>query len=513
MNVADREVGLSLIGLLTESALSTYDNFLPTVKDLLAFNIQGNVHDGKGLTLTIKALNDIIGSIKLASHLDELKELVLPLFQSINGYLQHSKALAAHNPSNNTALPKENHQFLCTCFEYLIDVADHSSLFYNQHLSFILFPLLDYLEKETFLTFSLRSLIVEFLVTLCIHENKKIKKLLPPGQSASQKGGNPQSSFLFRFISYCLSLMTFIEEDANWENLETVEEINYDSSYNDIGESALRRCLTSFPIKSTNVIVTTLLSSCLTSQEWQKMYAGLQCISCYVEVTVNISNKTQLALHRKEIYTTLSFFINNPNNNSRVRYMAFYAFSQFLSYHGQEISSDQFVDILNIIGQHSKLSVNKSARIRRNVLIALIHLIDITTTQFIINNCYQILEIIVLALQEGPTIVQESCISAIISIAETTKGQELWTKFYPSIIPVLKELLNYSYRKGLESLWCQTLECISVLGESAGKALFYPDALELMDLLMKIQSTLSIDSNQRNNNVETTLIKSWVRIG
>jgi hypothetical protein len=73
----------------------------------------------------------------------------------------------------------------------------------------------------------------------------------------------------------------------------------------------------------------------------------------------------------------------------------------------------------------------------------------------------------------------------------------------------MKELLEYAQRRGLESLWSQTLEAISILGESAGKSLFYQDAMELMELLSKIQNSLT---DTQNSSLESSLIKAWVRI-
>jgi hypothetical protein len=74
-------------------------------------------------------------------------------------------------------------------------------------------------------------------------------------------------------------------------------------------------------------------------------------------------------------------------------------------------------------------------------------------------------------------------------------------------MPILKELLAYSHRRGLESLWSQTLECVTVVGESAGKFLFYQDALELMELLTHVQNQL-----EPHSSLEAVLIKAWVRI-
>jgi hypothetical protein len=153
--------------------------------------------------------------------------------------------------------------------------------------------------------------------------------------------------------------------------------------------------------------------------------------------------------------------------------------------------------------------MNPAPRVRRNALIALVQIIDIAPSSYLAYHSTTFLEAICSALREGPTIVQESCVAAIISISETNRGVVYWSKYYAGSMPIMKELLEYAQRRGLESLWSQTLEAISILGESAGKSLFYQDAMELMELLSKIQNSLT---DTQNSSLESSLIKAWVRI-
>lgn len=102
--------------------------------------------------------------------------------------------------------------------------------------------------------------------------------------------------------------------------------------------------------------------------------------------------------------------------------------------------------------------------------------------------------------------VQELCISAIMSISENINGN-LVACYYDDIMPILKQLLVYTQSLDNRQLWGQTLECCAVVGEAAGKEKFHADALDMMRSLMEIQSKLDEDSDIRQQ-----LLKTWVRI-
>ncbi len=534
---ADREVGLSLIGLLADSQIANNESFLSAIYEILNLNFNdygsGKFQDnGKGVMLTLKTLNYTIQSLRAPSQLDVLKPLVSIIFQSfgvlIQQYLtkQQQQAQASlNNIVNNTPLhhsirnqndtndaqsAAQLDRTLCLFAEHLVDIADHSSNFYSNHIESFLTPVLDCVDAESGnnnnsnnLSNHLKFLLIEFLVTLSHGIAKRLKKV---------KGPNGEKDYFpVRFFPICLHMMTMLPNEPKWESADTVEETHYDSAPCDVGESALRRATAALGVRNTYTIISSLIGTYLAnSGSWERQYAGLQCIAGYVEVSNNIQNQEQLSIHRKEVLATLMHFMGHPH--PRVKHAALYATSQFLLFHGSGLETEQSLQIMTAITENIPLAKNPSPRVRRNAMIALIQWIDVTPTSFLLNEQTQystkLLEIICQALREGPTIVQESCVSAIISIAETSKGvADTWLLHYPNIMPILKELLSYSHRRGLESLWSQALECVTVVGESAGKFLFYQDALELMELLTHVQNQL-----EPHSSLEAVLIKAWVRI-
>lgn len=533
-NSPDREVGLSLIGLLADSQIANNESFLTAIYEILNLNFNdygsGQFNDnGKGVMLTLKTLNYTIQSLRSPSQLDVLKPLVTIIFQSFGVLIQQfavkqqqqqptssnnltsiNNSIRNQHDTNNEQSASQLDRTLCQFAEHLVDIADHSPNFYSNHVESFLSPILDCVEldnsnngQQQHVSNHLKFLLIEFLVTLSHGITKRLKKV---------KGPNGEKDyFATRFFPICMRMMSILPPEPNWEMADTVEESHYDSAPCDVGESALRRTTAALGVRNTYTIISALLGAYLADAgSWERQYAGLQCIAGYLEVSNNIQNQEQLTLHRKEVLGTLMHFMSHEH--ARVKHAALYAASQFILFHGNGLETEQSLQLMNAITHNIPGTVNPSPRVRRNAMIALIQWIDVTPTSFLLNEQTQystkLLEIICQALREGPTIVQESCVSAIISIAETSKGvADTWLLHYPNIMPILKELLAYSHRRGLESLWSQTLECVTVVGESAGKFLFYQDALELMELLTHVQNQL-----EPHSSLEAVLIKAWVRI-
>ena len=68
--------------------------------------------------------------------------------------------------------------------------------------------------------------------------------------------------------------------------------------------------------------------------------------------------------------------------------------------------------------------------------------------------------------------------------------QELFVRYYPTMMPMLKTILTSSMeRKSHRRLCGKALECISLVAMSVGKETFYGDAQEFMHVLSTLTST------------------------
>jgi importin-5 len=72
----------------------------------------------------------------------------------------------------------------------------------------------------------------------------------------------------------------------------------------------------------------------------------------------------------------------------------------------------------------------------------------------------------------------------------TCRAQELFVRYYDTMMPMLKQILHASMdRKSHRRLCGKALECISLIAMSVGKDIFYNDARDFMNVLATLNST------------------------
>lgn len=505
----DREVGLNLLGQLADVQIKYHsESFISTAVELFAKCFKDFHQNGKGLVITIKALDEVISSVRSMSQLDMLKPLIPVLFQEFGSLIQFTVQTT----------PTED-RYLCSFIEQLIEVIEHSPEFFTAQTDLFLPSVLDCIIHETRITPSFQFQLMEFVVTLVQAAPKRVKKMKISSNNAAI---DSKEYFIRRFLPHCLELMSHVSHNGAWERSDTVEDMDTSSAC-DVGEAAFYRVTVALGVTHVYPVVSALLTQYLfTSADWQRHYAGLQCIAVFSEVSALIQSEAQLAQHQREVLTTLLHFTSAAH--ARVKAAAFAALSQFLLHHGSCLPAEQFMKILTAIAENLPQAKNPSPRARRAVMIALIHVIESAPEGVLTaETTRRILSLICSTLQEGPTIVQETCISAVISTAEVCRGSSnnnnnsggdtaitsMWQDCYNGLVSVLKDVLRYSFERGLETLWAQTLESITLIGECAGRALFERDAHEIMNLLTTMQTTTTIE---RYSDVEIALMKAWVRL-
>ena len=239
---------------------------------------------------------------------------------------------------------------------------------------------------------------------------------------------------------------------------------------------------------------------------WKSLHAGLRVLGNYLEVSKAIADKVQMAQHRSDVVKMLARFVRHPH--PRVRAACFYALGEFFLMHGSTLTADKVDEFLPVIVEGINLSINPQSRVRRQVLLSLINLIDRVSASAIERRGGVILQSVAQALQDGPTFVQEVCLQVLISLAETVKGPAI-AEYYDAIIPCLKRMLAVAHSSHDDILWARGVECCAIVGESAGRVKFYSDAIEMMKFLSELQ-TDTFGGNEAE--IKKYLLKAWIRI-
>ncbi|KAJ7827021.1 armadillo-type protein [Mycena olivaceomarginata] len=103
--------------------------------------------------------------------------------------------------------------------------------------------------------------------------------------------------------------------------------------------------------------------------------------------------------------------------------------------------------------------------------------------------------------------VQEQAITTLAMVAdasETTFG-----KYYPSIMPLLMNVLRNADGPDYRKLRAKAMECAGLIAIAVGPEMFLPDAHTLVDLLMRIQKS-PVDPN--DTQLGHYLIATWAKV-
>jgi hypothetical protein len=439
----------------------------------------------------IRALHSIISNMSQISDIDRFQALVPTILKSFEVLL--------HGIRNNLWGEGAPLSYL----ESLIEIAEDSATvhLYESHLNIIFETMYYYMSQDAsqgqlYVPSPIKHMILEYFVSLCATTKKKIRKMKGPN---GQKG-----YFVDKLFPLCVNMMCLVEEDKSWSSSEELEEYTESATDSDVAEVALDRMCKDLGLNATWFVCSAQFNELLSSSVWQALHTGLRYLGNYMEVSAKITDKKQLKEHIRNIGTTIVSFSRHPH--SRVRAACFYCLNQFFTMHKSNIKPDQVSSIISLILESLPITVNPPPRVRRNILLCLTCVIDSSPANFVEQTTYKILCAVTNALEAGPVIVQELCVSVIMSLIETVPGNQLM-QHYDGIMPVLKTLLARSQLLGLEGLWGQCMMCCAMWGEASGKDKFRSDALGMMNSLAAVQDVLS-----EGSEAKMYLVKAWVRI-
>eukprot|EP01041_Mallomonas_annulata_P004290 gene4290-8528_t len=484
-NHLDRETGLQLLGMLSHNAshILCSSNNIHVIINIFQQCLIDSSDQGKVILSAIRALSILLMNISLESDRDNFQSLLEPIMRGFMTIINQSKT------------NEEYIMLACTYSESLIDLAEECSNFFSIEIKSIFEVIMSILEIQT-LHSSIRHLTLEFIVTLCSNNTKKIRKIT---DETGQKG-----YFVRRLFPLLTTMMTIIPEDSKWTQADYAEESIEGAMDTDVAETALDRLCVSLGLRSTWTVISSIISSLLSSTtSWQSIHTGLRLLGNYLEVSKSISIKSQLNEHHKDVVINIQRFIQF--NHPRIRAAAFYTCSQLFLTHGDKLSKELITTLLPLILQSLLAENNPAPRVRRSVLLSLMNLIDNSSANVLEPYTGMILEHISKALIEGPIFIQEMCVTAIASLAETG-------------------LLVHAKQSKQDVLWAQTMECCAMVGEVSGKEKFHSDALEMLTYLRRDPSSSSLTSSSNgdldvmmmslDDDIETRklLTKAWVRI-
>lgn len=440
---------LSLFAESARSIAPLATAYLGTVYTVIESSLKEN--DSK---LKLAAFNAVVAFV---SALSESKER-----------LKFQQLVPLMVDSLGTALTSGDEATAQEALSSFVDLADSDPKFVRNHLSHVASSMLQVVESSS-LEEDTRSMAAEFLITLVEARDKA------PGMMRKLP------DFGNRFFKALLDFLLDIEEDESWYNANSEESTEAgESDLYDSGQMNLDRLAIALGGRSTMQIASNLLPQYLQSSEWQARHAGLIAMSQIAE-----GCSKQMC---KSLNETLSPCLSLVNDSHpRVRWAAVQCIGRMSTDLSETIQMRAHSQVLQAL----QTSLDDScARVRANAANSIVNFAEAAEQEHLEGFLDSLISKLVGLLKgDSPRLVLEGTLSAISSLAQSAKEQ--FIKYYDTLIPLLKQLVEQAQGKELQSMRAKAIEAISLIGMGVGKERFQSDARGVMDMLLQLQQSAS----------------------
>lgn len=371
--------------------------------------------------------------------------------------------------------------------EELINIAEEAPKYFRKQIDALIQLALQvatasHLEEET------RFLAVELLLTLAEQAAPMMRK---------------QKLFLENIIPLALQLMLQVEEVDMDEWNSTTEDDNDGTELTslDVGKDALDRLALSIGGKTVFGLAfrADLVPAFLLHQDWHYRHAALSCIS---QIAEGCEKQMKQKSHLETIVAQVAARFADPH--PRVRWAAINAMGQLETDLGPDLQNQFHQQVLPALV--TVMDDTANARVQSHAAAAVINFTENCKKEVLEPYLMGLLGKLGQLLGGGVRIVQEQAITAIASVADCVGAG--FAEYYPSIMPVLKHMLQTCTAKDQRTLRGKTMECISLIGIAVGRDVFINDAKEIMDQFHATQSSaLDPDDPQ-----VSYLLQAWGRV-
>ncbi|GAB2266827.1 Importin-5 [Dionaea muscipula] len=368
--------------------------------------------------------------------------------------------------------------------ELLIDLAGSEPRFLRRQLVDIVGAMLQIAEASS-LEEGTRHLAIEFVITLAEARERA------PGMMRKL----PQ--FIHRLFAILMNMLLDIEDDPKWHNADTEDDDAGESSNYSVGQECLDRLSISLGGNTIVPVASELLPAYLAAPEWQKRHAAMICLAQIAEGCSKVMTKS---LEQVVPMILNSFHDSHP----RVRWAAINAIGQLSTDLGPDLQTQFHSLVLPALA--SAMDDFQNPRVQAHAASAVLNFSESCTPEILTPYLDGIVHKLLVLLQAGKQMVQEGALTALASVADSS--QELFQKYYSSVMPYLKVILINATDKSNRMLRAKSMECISLVGMAVGKEKFKDDAKEVMDVLMKLQGS----QLEADDPTTSYMLQAWARL-
>ncbi|KAJ3022606.1 UNVERIFIED_CONTAM: hypothetical protein HDU68_009027, partial [Siphonaria sp. JEL0065] len=373
-------------------------------------------------------------------------------------------------------------KFIVDGFSYLIELAEADPKLFRIHLPHLIEFVSTVMQNEE-LDSPTRQTAVELLIALAESRPGMIRKL-------------PQ--FTATIVPILLSWMAKIEDSPTWYNTEDLSQDDDDNDEDYVfAEQAIDRLSIALGGKTMLSIAFNLIPKLLGSTEWQSRHAGLLAVSVMGEGCRDIMIDSL-----KDVVDLVVPYLRDPH--PRVRFAACNCVGQMCTDFAPTFQADYNDVILqNLVPLMDDVA---NPRVQSHSAAALVNFMEDADKHKITPVLDEIVRRLVGLLNVEKTYVQEQAITTIATVADCA-GKN-FVNYYPSIMPVLINILQNATDKRFRLLRGKALECASLIGLAVEKEVFSQHVHQFLQILQVIQQEPKDDDDP----VSSYLLVAWARV-
>ena len=367
-----------------------------------------------------------------------------------------------------------------------IELAETDPRFVRNHLTQLVEAMLSIAEHAD-LEDGTRTLATEFLVTLTEARDRA------PGMMRKVPNFAP------RLYNCLVSFLLDIEDDPDWHTAENEEDedVGKGDLY-EVGQECLDRISIALGPNSVLPACAATMPSLIGSADWRARHAALISLSQIAEGCVKGMKKDVLGA----VQPCLHALATDPH--PRVRWAAINGLGQLCTDLGPRLQEKAHHTVLPAL--LNAMDDVQNPRCQAHAAAATVNFSEDCPPECMEPYLDALMNKLLNLLSVNRRSVQEAALTALASTADN--AQESFIKYYDVVLPYLKQILINANGKEYRILRAKAVECISLVGMAVGRARFSPDAREVMDLLMRLQS----GGFEDDDPTVQYMLQAWTRL-
>ncbi|KAK7739238.1 importin subunit beta-3 [Diatrype stigma] len=289
-------------------------------------------------------------------------------------------------------------------------------------------------------------------------------------------------SYTDDMITQCLSLMTDLGEDDD-DAAEWLASDDFDQEESDLNHVAGEQCMDRLANKlgGESVLGPTFrwLPIMMTSMAWRDRHAALMAISAISEGCRELMVK-----ELSQVLELVVPALKDPH--PRVRWAGCQALGQMSTDFAPTMQKDHYDTVLRAI---IPVLDSPEGRVKAHAAAALVNFCEEAEKVILEPYLDDLLSHLFQLLQNDKRYVQEQALSTIATIADAAEAA--FSKYYDTLMPLLVNVLQRENDKEFRLLRAKAMECATLIALAVGKERLGNDAMTLVDLLAKIQSSIT----------------------